>query len=94
MGPLATIGFTILGMSLVIGVKSIIDLYAKLIGVSSLLDDRTNQNSALPGALSSDNGPTSSALQNHTGTTTRRHSVGWYLSLAVICVIFFRVVTP
>ena len=46
MGPLATIGFTILGMSLVIGVKSIIDLYAKLIGVSSLLDDLTNQNSA------------------------------------------------
>ena len=38
MGPLATIGFTILGMSLAIGMKSIIDLYAKLIGVSSLFD--------------------------------------------------------
>ena len=38
MGPLATIGFTIFAMSLVIGVKSIIDLYVKLIGISSLLD--------------------------------------------------------
>ena len=38
MGPLATVGFTIFAMSLVIGVKSIIDLYVKVIGISSLLD--------------------------------------------------------
>ena len=38
MGPLATVGFTIFAMSLVIGVKSIIDLYVKIIGISSLLD--------------------------------------------------------
>ena len=41
MGPIATIGFTIFAMSLVIGVKSIIDLYVKLIGISSLLDSGT-----------------------------------------------------
>ena len=38
MGPLATVGFTIFAMSSVIGVKSIIDLYVKIIGISSLLD--------------------------------------------------------
>ena len=39
MGPLQSIGFTVLAIGLVIGVKSIVDLYAKLIGVSSLLTD-------------------------------------------------------
>jgi len=40
MGPLSTIGFTILAIGLVIGAKSIYDLYAKIIGVSSLLDNQ------------------------------------------------------
>ena len=39
IGAVTTIGLTILGISLVIGVKSIIDLYAKIIGVSSVLGD-------------------------------------------------------
>ena len=39
MGSCATVGLTLLGMSLAIGIKSIIDLYSKLIGVSSLYDD-------------------------------------------------------
>ena len=39
VGAVTTIGLTILGISLVIGVKSIIDLYAKIIGVSSILGD-------------------------------------------------------
>ena len=39
MGPLTTIGLTLLAISLVIGVKAIVDLYAKLIGVSSILGE-------------------------------------------------------
>jgi len=93
MGPLATIGFSIQGTSLVIGVKSIIDLYAKLIGVSSLLDEQQGPSQTSAAAVS-ENGPSSSALLQQAGTTTSRHSVGWYLSLGVICVVLFRVVTP
>lgn len=45
IGAVTTIGLTILGISLVIGVKSVIDLYAKIIGVSSVLGDASgNQN--------------------------------------------------
>jgi len=39
IGAVTTIALTILGISLVIGIKSIIDLYAKIIGVSSILGD-------------------------------------------------------
>ena len=42
MGPLSTIGFTLLAISLVIGAKSIVDLYAKIVGISSLLDSHAN----------------------------------------------------
>jgi len=39
VGAVTTVGLTIVGISLVIGVKSLIDLYAKLIGISSVLGD-------------------------------------------------------
>lgn len=44
MGAPMTVGLTLLGISLVIGVKSLVDMYAKLIGVSSLLDNGPNAN--------------------------------------------------
>ena len=47
VGTLSTIGFTILAISLVIGAKSIVDLYAKIVGVSSLLDSQANFGSNL-----------------------------------------------
>ena len=85
MGPLTTIGLTLLAISLVIGVKSIIDLYAKLIGVSSLL----GENNRLL-----DTSEASAANENNKNISNNRRSVGWYLGLAAICVIIFRVVTP
>lgn len=86
IGPLTTIGLTLLAISLVIGVKSIIDLYAKLIGVSSLLGEK---NRLL------DTGEASATNENNKNiSNNNRRSVGWYLGLAAICVIIFRVVTP
>ena len=42
IGAITTIGLTTMGISLVIGIKSIVDLYAKLIGVTSVLGDPSN----------------------------------------------------
>ena len=42
IGAITTIGLTTIGISLVIGIKSIVDLYAKLIGVTSVLGDSLN----------------------------------------------------
>ena len=39
---MTTIGLTLMAVSLVIGFKSLVDLYAKIIGVSSLLDSNHN----------------------------------------------------
>ena len=75
MGTVSTLGFTILAISLVIGVKSVVDLYAKIIGVSSLLEER--------GSQSQENRPAG-----------HRRSVGWYLALAVTCLVLFRAIVP
>lgn len=40
MGAVSTLAFVILAVSLVIGIKSTVDLYAKIVGVSSLLGER------------------------------------------------------
>ena len=40
IGPQTTIGLTVLAIGLVIGIKSIVDLYTKIVGVSSLLDNQ------------------------------------------------------
>ena len=83
VGPLTTIGLTVLGMSLVIGVKSIIDLYAKLIGVSSLLGETLG---------TSTNPDDNLHIQQH--SLPQRKSVGWYLGLAALFSVLFRVATP
>lgn len=45
MGAISSLAFIILAISLVIGIKSTMDLYAKIVGVSSLLDERGDNQS-------------------------------------------------
>ena len=74
---------TVLAVSLVIGLKTLVDLYAKLIGVEDVF-----------GSLNGSQGRGNSLLHHQHEITLRRMSVSQYLNTAVTYLVVIRVLQP
>ena len=70
-----SVGFSLLGIGFVIGSKSVLSMYTKIVGV------------AFGSTKISESGNTISLYD-------RQKSVGWYLGIAMTCIVVFRMITP